>query len=310
MGSATEDAALALEWCGACIGIAGVGIDVGVDAGVVIAVRVDAVDVSVADEVIVGDGIVVTASAVGIVVVKADASDVGAAEGVDVEDGLVVSANAVGVVAVKAGAVDVGVASIGAGGGGMVDVAGADINAVDTAVANVVGAFESGVTTAVAVVVVDVVTVTCCDTISEDPTAARFAASRAAAGDMSRGLVVAVAVVELAATVDLMRVSPRPSVSGPEPFGSPVVVVFVFPFTCNFFNVALSGCCCFLPFSTVFLALPPVDTVAEVEVARTTIGSCAASISPSFLSASSSVCIAGRCSVWSMPEVSTSSTSS
>ena len=168
-----------MEWCGACVGIAGVGIDVGVDAGVVIAVRVDAVDVSVADEVIVGDGIVVTASAVGVVAVRVGASDVGAAEGVDVEGGLVVSANAVEVVAVTAGAVDVGVASIGKGGDATVDVAGA-------AVANAVGAFESGVTTPVALVVVDVVTVTCCDTISEDPTAARLAASRAAAGDMSR----------------------------------------------------------------------------------------------------------------------------
>ncbi len=107
-----------------------------------------------------------------------------------------------------------------------------------------------------------------------------------------------VAVVELAVMVDLIRASPSvSSVSEPEPFGSPDVVVLVFDFTCSFFNVALSGCCCFLPFSAVFLALPPVDAVAEVEVARTTIGSCAASISPSFLSASSSVGIAGRCSV-------------
>ncbi len=96
--------------------------------------------------------------------------------------------------------------------------------------------------------------------------------------------------------MDLIRASPRPSVSGPEPFGSPDVVILVFDFTCNCFNVALSDCCCFLPFSIVFLDLLVVDAAAGVEAVRMTIGSCSATNSPSFLSASSGVCIAGLCS--------------
>ncbi len=231
------------------------GMDVGVSAGVVVAVKFDRVDVGAIDNVVVGGGVVATADAVG-------------------------------VVAVKAGAVDVGAASVVAGGGATIDVAVAGIDVVDAAAVGVVGAIESGAITAVAVVVVDVLTVTCCDTISDEPREARFAASRAAAGDMSCLLVVAVAVVALTVVVDLMRANPRPSPSGTEPFEPPDAgVVFAFGFTCICSNAALSDCSGFLP----FLDLLAFDAVTEVETTRTIIGSCSASSSPSFFSASSSV---------------------
>ena len=120
---------------------------------------------------------VIVLGAVEVLAVKAGAVDVGAGfasvEGLVVVNGVAVDAGVV--VVVKADAIDIGVAAVVA----------KDVEAV----------LESGAITAVAVVVVEVVTVTCCDSISDDPIIARFAASRAAAGDMECLLVVAVAVV-------------------------------------------------------------------------------------------------------------------
>ncbi len=134
--------------------------------------------------------------------------------------------------------------------------------------------------TAVAVVVVQVVTVTCCETISDEPTDASLAASRAVAVDIG-----------CLPPDGLIRASPRPSVSGPEPFELPdCVAVFAFDFTCICNNAALSVCSCFLLFLVVFLDLFAFDAVAVGgEPTRTIIGSLSALSSPSFFSAASSV---------------------
>ncbi len=213
----------------------------------VVTVKADAVEVGVVSSVTEGavEGwVLITGSAVEVVTVKADAVDVCAIDGVVVED-VVVIADAVEVVEVV---FDVGVASIDVDWGIKVDATVAGVSVVDATATEAVGVFASGATTAVAIVVVDVVTVTCCETISDDPMEARFAASRAAAGDISP-LVVAVAVVALAVVVDLIRANPSPRVSGPAPFEPfEAAVVFPFAFTCICFNAALSVWCCFVPF--------------------------------------------------------------
>ncbi len=144
----------------------------------------------------------------------------------------VIVLGAVEVLAVKAGAVDVGAGFASVEGlvvvngvavdAGVVVVVKAD--AIDIGVATVAEVLESGAITAVAVVVVDVVTVTCCDTISDDPADASFSASRDAAGDIVCLLALAVVVVELDDVVDLIRASPSCIYSGPEPFEPPDVV--------------------------------------------------------------------------------------
>ncbi len=59
-----------------------------------------------------------------------------------------------------------------------------DVGGVVIVVSVAVGGSVSDLTTAVAVVVVDVLVVTWCDTISDDPSLASLAASLAAAGDI------------------------------------------------------------------------------------------------------------------------------
>ncbi len=96
--------------------------------------------------------------------------------------------------------------------------------------------------TAVAVVVVDVVTVTCCETISDEPTEANLAASRAAAGDIGSLLP------------GFIRARPRPSVSRPELFEPPEgVAIFAFAFSCISTTAALSDCCSFFALFSGFL---------------------------------------------------------
>ena len=144
---------------------------------------------------------------------------------------------------------------------------------VSTVSADAVWVITSGVITAVAVVVVDVVTVTCCETISDEPMDASLAASRAAAGDIS-----------ILPPDGLTRARPRPSVSGPEPFEPPEgVAVFAFAFACICTNAALSVCCCFLLFSAVFFDLFTLEAVAvEGEPPPSIMGSCSPLSSPSF----------------------------
>ena len=248
------------------------GLASGVDADV------DGVDVG-ADAV--ADVVIVVVDIVGVDVVEIGTMGVafGRVERVVVDAGVAVG--------VRTGAVDVSVAFINVEGGAAVDddaVVGA------TVVVDAVGVVESGAITAVAVVVVEVVTVTCCDSISDDPIIARFAASRAAAGDMGVLLLVVVVVIELAHVVDLIRASPRCMDSGPVAFEPPDGTgVFAFVFICICDNVSLNDCCCFFPLSIDFLDLLVLDAAVGVEPTRTIIGSCSASSSPSFLSASSSL---------------------
>ena len=92
-----------------------------------------------------------------------------------------VTAGAVEIVTIAG---DVGAASVAAGVAATVDDSVAGVIAVDVVAVVAAAVFRSGATTVVAVVVVEVLMVTCCDTISEDPSVARLAASLAAAGDI------------------------------------------------------------------------------------------------------------------------------
>ncbi len=89
-----------------------------------------------------------------------------------------------GAVAVVAIISDVGAAVVDAVKGVTVDTDAVGVSVVAAVAAVAAGVLISGVITAVVVVVVDVLVVTCCDTISDDPSAARLVASLAAAGDM------------------------------------------------------------------------------------------------------------------------------
>ncbi len=89
-----------------------------------------------------------------------------------------------GAVAVVTVVSDVGAAVVDAGRGVTVDTDAVSVSLVAAVAAVAAVVLISGAITAVAVVVVDVLVVTCCDTISDDPSAARLAASLATAGDM------------------------------------------------------------------------------------------------------------------------------